>query len=319
MKTPILSVVMPVHDGAKWIRATLESVAAEPSDDLDVIIIDSSPDEETAAIVREFEGRIPFRLLRRPHITPWQNKTNLGVELAEAEHVCMLHQDDLWRSGRVSAVRSWLAANPEAVLHLAPSLLIDRSGDQIGRWTCPLPSEQRLNPEFLHKRLLVQNFVSVPAPVFKRQAWIDVGGMDEALWYTPDWDIWLKLCEAGPTIYHSDATTSFRLHASSLTVTGSRDAAEFRAQMETVLTRHLPRLEGSDRRGVERISRASIEMNVSLAAAASGASPKSLRALSRAGLKVLALGPLGVARYLRDSRLSERLLPRVRAKLSGAF
>ena len=35
--------------------------------------------------------------------------------------------------------------------------------------------------------------------------------------------------------------------------------------------------------------------------------------------RVLSLGPVGMARYLRDSRLGERVLPRLRAKLTGAF
>jgi hypothetical protein len=36
-------------------------------------------------------------------------------------------------------------------------------------------------------------------------------------------------------------------------------------------------------------------------------------------LEVLSLGPYGLQRYLRDSRLVERVAPRVRAKLKGAF
>jgi hypothetical protein len=38
--------------------------------------------------------------------------------------------------------------------------------------------------------------------------------------------------------------------------------------------------------------------------------------LPKAALKVLRLGPVGLGRYLRDSRLFDRLAPRVRAKLA---
>jgi glycosyltransferase involved in cell wall biosynthesis len=306
---------MPVHEGAAWIAATLDSLAEEPTTGLEIIVIDSSPTGATAAIVERFADRLPLRLLQRRDLGPWQTKTNLGVELATADYVCMLHQDDLWLPGRVEAVRRWLDQSPETELHLAPTAIIDRHGNRMGRWNCPLPAEEALGAEFLLGRLLVQNFVSVPAPIFRRSTWLACGGMDERLWYTADWDMWVKLASAGPVVYHNEITTAFRVHGSSLTVTGSRDAGEFRSQMQIVLGRYLPRLPASSRRRVEPAARASISVNVSLAAASGG----DLKALFGAARAVLSLGPGGMRRYLRDSRLRERVACRLRAKLTGAF
>lgn len=312
---PFLSVVMPVHEGAAWIDATLDSLAAEPTDKLEIIVVDSSPTSTTAAIVERFAHRLPLRLLQRRDLVPWQTKTNLGVELAAADHVCILHQDDLWLPGRVEAAHRWLATSPEAGLHLAPTAIIDRYGRRIGRWNCPLPADEVLEAQFLLERLLVQNFVSVPAPIFRRAAWLACGGMDEKLWYTPDWDIWAKLASTSPVVYHDEITTAFRVHGSSLTVTGSRDVGELRAQMQIVMERHLSRLPASSRRRVEPVAGASISVNVLLAAASGG----DLKALVRAARVVLSLGPAGMRRYFRDSRLRERVACRLRAKLTGAF
>ncbi|MER9302633.1 glycosyltransferase [Mesorhizobium sp. M0293] len=312
---PFLSVVMPVHEGEAWIGATLESLAAEPTGDLEIIVIDSSSTSATAAIVERFAHRLPLRLLQRRDLAPWQTKTNLGVELAAADHVCILHQDDLWLPGRVEAAHRWPATSSEAGLHLAPTAIIDRYGRRIGRWNCPLPADEVLGTQFLLERLLVQNFVSVPAPIFRRTAWLECGGMDEKLWYTADWDIWAKLASIGPVVYHDEITTAFRVHGGSLTVAGSRDVSEFRSQMQIVLERHLSRLPASSRRWVEPAALASISVNVSLAAASGG----DLRALVRAARAVLSLGPMGIRRYLRDSRLRERVVCRLRAKLTGAF
>lgn len=306
---------MPVHEGAAWIEATLQSLGAEPTRGLEVIVIDSSPTGATAAIVERFVDRLPLRLLQRGDLAPWQTKTNLGVELAAADHVCILHQDDLWLPGRVEAARRWLNGSPEVGLHLAPTAIIDRHGRQIGRWHCPLPADEVLEAQFLLERLLVQNFVSVPAPIFRRTAWLACEGMDEKLWYTADWDIWAKLANIGPVVYHDEITTAFRVHGGSLTVTGARDVSEFRSQMQIVMERHLPRLPASSRRRVEAAARASISVNVSLAAASGG----DLKALGRAARVVLSLGPSGMRRYLRDSRLRERVTCRLRAKLTGAF
>lgn len=306
---------MPIHAGVEWISATLDSIASGPTEQLEIIAIDSSPDEATSAIVKQYQGRLPIRLEVRPDLTPWQTKTNLGMELATADYCCILHQDDLWLPGRVEAVRQWLERAPQCVLHLAPTLIVDGRGRPIGKWRCPLPPGEVVPTELLIERLLVQNFVSVPAPIFRRDAWVSCGGMDEALWYTPDWDIWLKLAGEGPVIYHDEMTTAFRVHGASLTVTGSRDAAQFRSQLVVVLDRHIGRVSTSRRRLVQKAARASIDVNVSLAAASAG----SIRDVFRAAATVLSLGPAGIIRYLRDSRLVERVLPRLRSKLSGAF
>ena len=312
---PFLSVVMPVHEGTDWIGATLDSLCSAPSAGLEIIVLDSSPTADTSEIVNRYADRLPIRLLERKDLGPWQTKTNLGVELAAADHVCMLHQDDLWLRGRIEAVRGWIESFPDCVLHLAPTAMIDRNGRRLGSWKCPLPAEVVVQPDFLLERLMVQNFVSVPAPVFRRDAWRACGGMDPSLWYTADWDIWAKLAGSGPVVYHDEITTAFRVHGSSLTVTGSRNAQDFRSQMETVLNRHMQRLPGQARERVEPAARASIDVNVSLAAVSGGASGAIFHAIRA----VLSLGPAGVRRYLRDSRFQERVTSRLRAKLSGAF
>lgn len=306
---------MPVHEGAAWISATLESLVAEPTQGLEIIVVDSSPTGATAEIVKQFVGRLPLQLCERQDLGPWQAKTNFGVEIASGDHACILHQDDLWLPGRVKAIRRWIEKSPESALHLSPTLIIDRHGRKMGRWSCPLPAGELLEPEHLLERLLVQNFVSVPAPIFQRSAWLACGAMDEALWYTPDWDVWAKLAIKGPVMYHDEITTAFRIHGSSLTVTGSRDAVEFRAQMETVLNRYLKLIPAGNRESVERLARVSIEVNVSLAAASGG----NAAALRRALREVLSLGPFGMYRYFRNSRLVERVGARLRAKLAGGF
>jgi glycosyltransferase involved in cell wall biosynthesis len=282
---------------------------------IEIVVIDSSPDGETADVVKRYSESLPVRLLLRPDLGPWTTKTNLGVELASADHVCILHQDDLWLPGRVNAIRRWLTECPEAVLHLAPSVYVDRTGRRIGQWRCPLPAEQSIDRGLLLERLLVQNFISVPAPVIQRRAWLSSGGMDEQLWYTADWDLWLKLATEGPVLYHNEITTAFRIHGSSQTVSGSRDSRAFREQMQTVLERHIHNIPESRRRAVEPAARASINVNVMLASAAAG----SFKALVGAAANVASLGFKGIKGYFRDSRLHERILSRVFAKAVGAF
>ena len=306
---------MPVHCGERWLAATLASVAQQDCAGIELILIDSGPDRQCEKIAAAFADRLEIRYQYRPDIKPWPAKTNLAVEQARGAHVAILHQDDLWEKERVSAIRKSIAAAPDAVLLLNPSFIVDEHGKRHGVWRCPLPCNRLLDGRTVAERLLVQNFISMPAPVIQRQAWLACGGMDDALWYTADWDLYLKLLGRGPAFYAKDPSTAFRIHASSLTVSGSRERSDFREQMQVVFERHSALVPGARLPQIRRCATTSIAVNCALAGALAG----NLRLLAGAFVSVLRLGPADLHRYLRDSRIIERSLPRLRARIAGGF
>ena len=226
----------------------------------------------------------------------------------------MLHHDDRWNAGRAAAVRATLARHPDAALVLHPSTFIDDEGRALGQWSCPLAPEPRVHqPDELLERLMVQNFISVPSPTFRRDTAVRVGGIDTTLWYTGDWDFYLKLAATGPSVYLDRALSGFRLHSASLTVTGSSNAEDFRRQHAIVLARHIERIrDDATRARVLRAARASNRMNAALASALHG----SWMEVPSALLAVAALGPDGWNRYTTNSRIVERVGARLRARRS---
>ena len=307
---PWLSIIMPVHDGAQFLTSTLESLVSEPMEGIEVIILDSTPCDSCKAIVDRFRNHLPIRYHVRRDILPWPQKTNLGVEMARSPIVTMLHQDDLWLSGRADAARRAIDEIDGAAFHIAPALLVDEYGRRIGCWSPPLRKGLHRSPEVM-KRLLVQNFIAIPSPLIRRSAWLAAGGMDKDLWYTADWDLYLKLAARWPVSVGDRPTTAFRVHSKSLTMTGSRNAASLHDQLAVVLERH----SGQAELATMQRARASISVNCALAAAAKGERAALLRMLAT----LLSLGPVGLFRFLEYTRLIERLLPRARLWLSGSF
>jgi hypothetical protein len=172
-------------------------------------------------------------------------------------------------------------------------------------------------PTLTTERLLVQNFVGIPGAVFRRGLALECGGLDESLWYTADWDFWLKLAAVTDTVYLPGALAMFRLHPASQTTTRSRSLDEFREQMRTVRERHgsrWPAPDAATRASVERTARAAIEVNVALAALYHRVPVEIGRLLAALGV----LRPSDWWRLARDSRLHERAVARLRAGLRRA-
>lgn len=303
-REPWLSIVMPVWNGERYLPEALESVRREGTDGYEVIAVDDGSSDGSPEILRAWERLLPLRRIARDRGGNWVAATNAGLREARGKYACFLHQDDLWFPGRLAAIQREAAFGPALVLH--PALYVGPGGNRLGPWRCPLPAGE-VDPALFAERLIVQNFIAAPAPVFAREAALRAGAMDESLWYTADWDFWLRLGRAGAIRYFDSPLAGFRVHAGSQTVVRT-DLADRRRQLEAVLDRH----GGAAPAAARRAARFSLELNLALAAAASGTAvrwPPVVGALAR-------LGPVGCARYVRDSRIVERI--RARLHLRGA-
>jgi glycosyltransferase involved in cell wall biosynthesis len=311
-----LSAIVPSHNGQRWLSTALQSIADQKERGIEVIVIDSSTEDTSLAIAEAFSTRFLVRAFRRPDLLSWMAKTNFGVEHAKGDWICMLHQDDLWLPNRSTELQNWLLSQPDAVMHLHPCYIVDEVGRRLGLWRCPLPADSSPVPaQLLYERLLVQNFIGIPTPAIRRDSYLTAGGLDKALWYTADWDLYLKIASIGNVCYHSTPLACFRVHRNSLTVLGSRDTEDFRKQHTVIIDRHIDKLIPDLRAATLRLSEASIEVNVALAAAVAG----KFGAITKAIGSVLFLGPAGIARYLAYSRIVDRALPRLRAAVAGKF
>ena len=311
---PWLTVVMPVYNGENYLEFALQSILSQPVDGIEIVAVDGGSSDQTIKIFESYAGRLPLRLFVCEHLENWVAKTNHGLSQARGDFVCFLHHDDLWLKDRLVTLRTLVTMAPHVTMFLHSSWFIDPAGRRVGTWRCPLPGDAELGPDLVIERLLVQNFISMPAPLFSRQAALRAGGLDEGLWYTADWDFWLKMAAAGSTFYHPRPLSAFRIHPQAQTMQGSSHVLEFRRQQEIVLDRHFG-AGGPARAGNslgQRVARFSIDLNTGLAAFVHGRESNPSGLFSR----FLRLGPAGWHRYLRDSRIVERTLPRYRIGLA---
>jgi len=297
---PWLSIVMPAWNGERYLQAALESVRREGVEGYEILAVDDGSTDRTPEILRSWAALVPLRMVSRSGSGNWVAASNAALREARGRYACFLHQDDLWLPGRLGAIEREVSAQPALIVH--PAVFVGPGGERLGPWRCPLP-EGDVDPELFAERLIVQNFIAIPAPVFEREAALRAGGMDESLWYTADWDFWLRLAREGTIRYLDAPLAGFRVHPASQTMVRT-DAADRRRQLEAVLERHARALPHA----VQRAARLSVEVNLALAAKRGAVRWSALLgALAR-------LGPAGLRRYLRDSRIFERVAARLRLR-----
>lgn len=306
---------MPTYNGGQFIAAALESVRQQQDDGIELVIVDDGSTDNTLAIVRAFASVLPIRLITPGRMGNWVAASNLGLREATGDWACFLHQDDLWLPGRLKRIRPRMEST-EGVFIIHNATYVGPDGRTLGPWTCPF-SPGAVPPALFIERLLVQNFIAIPAPVFRRDVVVHTGGMDEALWFSADWDLWLRLGALGPVGFIAETLTAFRIHPASQTAARKLQPNEWDEQLTTVLARHIENwpAKGKLRASVERVAVASIAVNSALSLASRGGPTKPWTVL----YQLLALGPPGWRRYLRDSRIVQRVQSRLKLQLLTRF
>ena len=306
-----LSVLMPVYNGARYLEAALASIVAQGEPNLEVIAVDDASQDDSVAILESYADRLELRVVQQPHQGNWVASTNHALSLARGEFVSFLHQDDVWERGRLSRLRSLANDYPAAGMLFHPAYYLDARGGRLGLWTSPLIAGEH-PPGLLVEPLLVQNFIAIPTPIVRREVAERVGGLDERLWYTADWDFWMKVAEIAPVVYEPTPLAGFRIHAESQTVRRSSQGDEFREQLLAAYEPHAARWLAAhpNARAHDRVGRFSMEVNVALARLAHGVPAR----LGRLGWQFARLGPAGWWRYYHDSRILQRVRARLKLK-----
>ncbi|MBX3001085.1 MAG: glycosyltransferase family 2 protein [Caldilineaceae bacterium] len=111
---PLISVIVPVYNGERFLRAALDSILAQSYTPWELIVVDDGSTDNSAAIVAGLPILEKTRLLlaRQPNQGSSAAR-NWGIELATGELLAFLDADDLWLPHKLERQVAHLAAQPE--------------------------------------------------------------------------------------------------------------------------------------------------------------------------------------------------------------
>ena len=100
MNKPLVSVIMPVYNGEKYIRKAVESVY-EQGVSLELLVIDDGSTDHTEEVLSAYEGREDFRYIKNEQNMGAAGSRNRGVGLAQGTYIAFLDADDWWENGKL--------------------------------------------------------------------------------------------------------------------------------------------------------------------------------------------------------------------------
>ncbi len=106
-----ISVVIPVHNGQKFLRESVKSILAQGHDPLEIIVVDDGSTDDTPAVIESLGD--PVRSVRLDQNCGPATARNIGIEGARGSVIGFLDVDDLWPAGRLAVMIEPLEADPE--------------------------------------------------------------------------------------------------------------------------------------------------------------------------------------------------------------
>jgi glycosyltransferase involved in cell wall biosynthesis len=188
---PLVSIIIPVYNGANYMREAIDSALAQTYSNIEILVInDGSKDNgETEKIALSYENEIHYFYKENGGVS---TALNLGIEKMKGEYFSWLSHDDIYPIDKIEKQIDYLKQVPNRNIVVYGSIkLIDKKGETIG-----ISKLQLNNPnEFILKHMIESSLVNgctllIPKLIFEK-----VGLFNPLLKSTQDYDMWFRIAQ----------------------------------------------------------------------------------------------------------------------------
>lgn len=203
MPKPLVSIITPSYNQAKYLEETIQSVLAQDYPRIEYIIVDGGSSDGSVEIIKRYADRLAWWVSE-----PDQGQTdalNKGFARATGEIFAWLNSDDTYLPGAVNEAVDFLTSHPDVAMVYGDANYIDEGGTLIGQF----PARQT------DLRRMLRGSVHIPQQTtfFWARLWKQVGPLDPSFYFAMDYDLWVRLAKIAPLVYQPRLWANFRLHS----------------------------------------------------------------------------------------------------------
>jgi glycosyltransferase involved in cell wall biosynthesis len=208
MSSPLVSIVTPSFNQARYLESTLLSVLDQDYPNLEYILMDGGSTDGSVEIIRRYSDRLAWWISEKDR--GQTDAINKGFANARGEILAWLNSDDTYEPNAVSEAVAFLQDHPEVGLVYGDANIIDENGRIVGRFPAARTSYRRLRQGYVH--------IPQQSAFWRADLWRKVGPLDPAFYFAMDYDLWVRLAALVPIHYHPRVWANFRLHTGGKTI-----------------------------------------------------------------------------------------------------
>ena len=212
---PLVSVVIPVYNGERFLRESLESVFAQTFQDYEIICVDDGSTDGSCALLKQYGARV--RVVQQANAGQSAAR-NAGVRQATGAFVAFLDQDDRWYPPKLAQQVAVLNAESDVALVHCNYDRMDGDGRVLVAGAALAEQASALASPL--GCLIGEALVFPSAMLVRRDVFQRVGGFDPELRGFEDFDLIARLKQLGRFVLLNESGMAYRLHAGGFTRAG---------------------------------------------------------------------------------------------------
>ena len=203
---PRVSIVIPVYNGANFLREAIDSALAQTYGDLEVLVVnDGSTDGgATDAIAQSYGTRVRYLVQANGGVAA---ALNAGIRAMTGEYFSWLSHDDLYFPGKVAEQVARLGRAPESAVLFSDYQFIDETGKPLG------VKRFRGRASAMRVELLTGDPINGCTVLAPRRCLEAIGLFDVALRTIQDYDMWFRMAARFPFVHVPEVLVLSRLHS----------------------------------------------------------------------------------------------------------
>lgn len=205
---PLVSIVMPAYNAARWISETIESVLAQTYDRWELIVVDDGSTDMTKEVVDRYASYLRFVGQQNQGAPSARNR---GLKEAKGDYYLFLDADDLLAPDALDTLVGYLETHTDVDVAYGDGFLIDEAGTQLQSL-----QEYRIRiSENMLEQFVISGYIGFLGVVlFRYSSFVKLKGpFDEDLFAVEDWDLLIRVAAAGCKFANAPKVTGYyRIH-----------------------------------------------------------------------------------------------------------
>lgn len=207
---PTVSAIIPTYNQARYLEGAVASALGQTEPPTEVIVIDDGSTDNTAVVLRGFADRV--RVIRQSNRGVAAAR-NVGAERARGDLLAFLDSDDVWFPRKLERQKERLVSEQRLTIIHCGLETIDAHGATLGQSVMGM--EGPVADAMLEfRRPVVLGGGS--GALIPREAFEAVGGFDERLSTSADWDLYYRLARNGHIGFVREVLLQYRIHDSNM-------------------------------------------------------------------------------------------------------
>lgn len=197
------SIIIPAYQAEDVLEDAVSAALAQEHRPTEIVVVNDGSTDGTDRVARSFGERIRYLEQENRGVSSARNR---GLEVAGGEYVCFLDADDWISADHLRLNVAKLEEHPEAVLSHGWTAVADAELHPTG------PVLEGARGRILDDlaRLMPPAVPAVHSAVIRTETVRGVGGFDEGLSTSADYDLWLRLAREGPVEAVERVTARYR-------------------------------------------------------------------------------------------------------------